>query len=322
MIKNKFKMSTVFLVTGCAGFIGSNITEHLLSKGYKVRGLDNLSTGKKKNIINFLENDNFDFIEGDIRNLDICKKATLGVDYVLHQAALGSVPRSIKDPETSHDVNVNGFLNMLMASKQNCIKRFVYASSSSVYGDDIRLPKLEGNEGNPISPYALTKHINEKYAMLFNNLFNLPTIGLRYFNVFGKRQDTESIYSAVIPIFVKKLLKNEAPTINGDGNFSRDFTFIDNVIQANIKACLSSENSFGKSFNIAFGETVTLNQLFAEISKLLNVNIKPKIGPFRTGDVPHSKADIKNAKEFLNYNPKYSFYEGIKITIDWYKNNL
>lgn len=317
-----FEENSKFLVTGCAGFIGSNLTEYILNLGYKVIGLDNFLTGKKENMEEFINNPNFVFIEGDIRDINTCKNVVKGVDYVLHQAALGSVPRSINDPWTSHDVNVNGFMNMLLAARDEKVKRFVYASSSSVYGDHPVLPKVEGVEGKILSPYALTKHIDEEYGRLFYELYNLPTIGLRYFNVFGKRQDPHSIYAAVIPIFLKKLLNNESPTINGDGTYSRDFTYIQNVIDANLKSCLSLEDSYGKAYNIAYGGRVSLNELYKELNASLGIWIEPTYGPLRAGDIPHSNADISLAKTLLNYNPKYSFDEGIKLAIEWYKNNL
>lgn len=317
-----FSKKSVFLVTGCAGFIGSNLTEYLLSLGYKVKGLDNFSTGNKKNIKDFFEHENFTFIEGDIRDISTCNKAVENVDYVLHQAALGSVPRSIEDPLTSNEVNVSGFLNMIQASKEANVKRFVYASSSSVYGDHPLLPKIEGVEGKVLSPYALTKLVDEHYGRLFYELYDLPTVGLRYFNVFGKKQNPHSIYAAVIPIFMKKLLNNEQPTINGDGSFSRDFTYIQNVIDGNLKACLSGVSSFGEVFNIAYGGRVTLNELYNELCDSLGVKIEPIHGQVRDGDIPHSNADISRAKELLNYDPKYSFYQGLELTIEWYKNNL
>ncbi|XMB72273.1 SDR family oxidoreductase [Mycoplasmatota bacterium WC30] len=318
----QFEKGTVFLVTGCAGFIGSNLTEFILNLGFKVKGLDNFLTGKKENMSDFIDNPNFFFIEGDIRDMGVCENAVRNVDYVLHQAALGSVPRSINNPNTSNDVNVTGFLNMITAAKSAKIKKFVYASSSSVYGDHPKLPKVEGVEGRLLSPYALTKHINEEYGRLFYELYGLPTIGLRYFNVFGKRQDPFSIYAAVIPIFLKKLLIGESPVINGDGTYSRDFTYVKNVIDANLKACLSENEAFGKAFNIAYGGRINLNELYAELNKALGINIPAKYGPIRAGDIPHSNADISKAKKILKYDPKYSFSTGIKLAIDWYKENL
>jgi len=322
MMLYKFNSKSTFLVTGCAGFIGSNLTEYILNLGYKVKGLDNLSTGKRENMSYFIENKSFDFFEGDIRDFETCEKAVHNVDYVLHQAALGSVPRSIEDPITSNAVNINGFLNMIVASRNAKVQRFVYASSSSVYGDHPGLPKVEGLEGKVLSPYALTKHVDEEYGRLFYDLYDLPTIGLRYFNVFGKRQDPHSIYAAVIPIFVKKLMNNEKPTINGDGTFSRDFTYVQNVIDANLKACLSDKESYGRVYNIAYGGRVTLNELYNEINQALGTSIEPIYGPERVGDIPHSNANINKAKELLNYNPKFSFRDGLKLTIQWYKDNL
>jgi len=316
-----FPENSVFLVTGGAGFIGSNITEALLNKGYKVRVLDNFSTGKNENIATFLNHPNFNLIEGDIRDSQTCQISCIGVDYVLHQGALGSVPRSINDPITSNDVNVNGTLNMMIAARDNSVKTFVYASSSSVYGDEPRLPKKEGCEGNLLSPYAITKKINELYAKNFYQLFGLKTVGLRYFNVFGKRQDPNSIYAAVIPIFVKKLLSNESPTINGDGSQSRDFTFIENVIEANLKACISPSTAWGEAFNIAFGGRVSLKDLYDKLCILLNKDIRPIWGPDRTGDIKHSNADITKAKLLLGYTPEYDINSGLDLTIEWYRNN-
>lgn len=321
MLDIKFPKGTSFLVTGAAGFIGSNTVEYLLSQGYKVVGLDNFATGKKSNIEE-LTNPNFNFIEGDIRDLETCKKAVHGVDYVIHLAALGSVPRSIKDPITSNDVNVNGFLNMLVASKESNIKTFVYASSSSVYGDEPNLPKIEERIGKPLSPYAVTKYVNELYGHVFHKLYGLNTVGLRYFNVFGRRQDPNSIYAAVIPQFVAKLLHNEAPVINGDGLQSRDFTYIDNVIEANLKSCLAKDEAFGKAFNVAYGGQVTVLELYAAMVKLLNKDIKPIFGPNRAGDVKHSNANISKAKELFNYNPSVNFEEGLNKTMSWYKKEL
>ncbi|WP_405356259.1 SDR family oxidoreductase [Fusobacterium animalis] len=317
-----FPKETKFLVTGGAGFIGSNLVETILKLGYKVRVLDNFSTGKKENIAEFLENKNFELIEGDIRDIEDCQKACIGVDYVLHQAAWGSVPRSIELPLEYEEINVKGHLNMMQAAKENNIKKFVYASSSSVYGDDERLPKKEGEEGRVLSPYALTKKINEEFADLYFRIYGLDTIGLRYFNVFGRKQDPSGFYAAVIPKFVKQLLNNETPQINGDGETSRDFTYIENVVQANLKACLAKKEAAGQVFNIAYGGRETLNNLYNKISELLNINKKPIYAPERAGDIKHSNADISKAKLFLNYNPKYSMGEGLALTIKWYKENL
>lgn len=317
-----FNKNTKFLVTGGAGFIGSNLAEYLVNQGYYVRVLDNLATGKKENIAALLDKSNFEIIEGDIRLLDDCLKACEGIDYVLHQAALGSVPRSIKDPKTTNDVNITGTLNMLIAAREHKVKKFVYASSSSVYGDEPHLPKIEDRVGKPLSPYAITKKVNELYARNFYELYGLPTIGLRYFNVFGRRQDPNSVYAAVIPNFVKALSEGRAPIIHGDGKQSRDFTYVDNVIEANLKACLAGPEANGEVFNIAYGGQVTVNELYNTIKELMNVAIEPIYGPERPGDIKHSNADISKAKKLLNYDPKYSFYDGIKLTIDWYKNNL
>lgn len=317
-----FPKETKFLVTGGAGFIGSNLVETILKLGYKVRVLDNFSTGKKENIAEFLENKNFELIEGDIRDIEDCQKACIGVDYVLHQAAWGSVPRSIELPLEYEEINVKGHLNMMQAAKENNIKKFVYASSSSVYGDDERLPKKEGEEGRVLSPYALTKKINEEYADLYFRVYGLDTIGLRYFNVFGRKQDPNGFYAAVIPKFVKQLLNNETPQINGDGETSRDFTYIENVVQANLKACLAKKEASGQAFNIAYGGRETLNNLYDKISELLKINKKPIYASERVGDIKHSNADISKARLFLNYDPKYSMSEGLTLTIKWYKENL
>ena len=317
-----FPKETKFLVTGGAGFIGSNLVETILTLGYKVRVLDNFSTGKRENIAEFMENKNFELIEGDIRNLEDCRKACEGVDYVLHQAAWGSVPRSIELPLEYEEINVKGHLNMMQAARENKIKKFVYASSSSVYGDDERLPKKEGEEGRVLSPYALTKKINEEYADLYFRVYGLDTIGLRYFNVFGRKQDPNGFYAAVIPKFVKQLLNNETPQINGDGETSRDFTYIENVVQANLKACLAKKEALGQAFNIAYGGRETLNNLYDKISELLKINKKPIYASERVGDIKHSNADISKARLFLNYDPKYSMSEGLTLTIKWYKENL
>lgn len=317
-----FSKETKFLVTGGAGFIGSNLVETILTLGYKVKVLDNFSTGKRENIAEFMENKNFELIEGDIRNLEDCRKACEGVDYVLHQAAWGSVPRSIELPLEYEEINVKGHLNMMQAARENKIKKFVYASSSSVYGDDERLPKKEGEEGRVLSPYALTKKINEEYADLYFRVYGLDTIGLRYFNVFGRKQDPNGFYAAVIPKFVKQLLNNETPQINGDGETSRDFTYIENVVQANLKACLAKKEASGQAFNIAYGGRETLNNLYDKISELLKINKKPIYASERVGDIKHSNADISKARLFLNYDPKYSMSEGLTLTIKWYKENL
>lgn len=318
----KFDKETTFLVTGAAGFIGSNLCEAILDMGHNVRALDNLSTGKIENINLFIDHPNFDFREGDIKNYDTCNKACKDVDFVLHQAAWGSVPRSIEMPLFYNKNNVEGTLNMLEAARQNNVKKFIYASSSSVYGDEPNLPKIEGAEGNLLSPYAITKYCDELWAKQYSAHYGLATICLRYFNVFGKRQDPDGPYAAVIPKFIRLLLHNERPTINGDGTNSRDFTYIENVIDANLKACLAHKEADGQAFNIAYGGQVTLNELYECITKALNVNIKANYGPERPGDIKHSNANNNKAKELLNYSPKWSFNDGINATIDWYKRNL
>lgn len=317
-----FEKNSIFLVTGGAGFIGSNLCETLLNKGYKVKCLDNLSTGKKENVDMFLDNPNYTFIKGDIRDYDTCKEACKGVHFVLNQAAWGSVPRSIEMPLLYEEINIKGTLNMLEASKESGVSKFVYASSSSVYGDEPKLPKKEGREGEILSPYALTKKVNEDYAILYTNLYGLDTYGLRYFNVFGKRQDPEGNYAAVIPKFIKQLLKNEQPLINGDGKQSRDFTYIENVIEANLRACESSSEAAGQVFNVAFGGREYLIDVYHSLCKALGKNITPNFGPDRKGDIKHSNADISKAKDILGYNPSWSFAEGIEAAIDWYKINL
>ena len=317
-----FPKGTKFLVTGGAGFIGSNLVEALLNKGCFVRVLDNFSIGKRENIEEFLNNENFELIEGDIRDIETCQKACKGIDYVLNQAAWGSVPRSIEMPLVYEEINIKGTLNMMTAARDNGVKRFVYASSSSVYGDEPNLPKVEGKEGTLLSPYAITKKVNELYAKNYFDLYGLETIGMRYFNVFGRKQDPHSYYSAVIPKFVSLLLKDEAPVINGDGEHSRDFTYIDNVIEANLRACLAPKEACGKAYNIAYGGRVSLNELYETLRKYLNKDIKPIYGPNRKGDIKHSNADISSAKNLLNYDPSYSFEDGIKLTIEWYKYNL
>lgn len=315
-----FSPNEVFLVTGGAGFIGSNLVEALLARGHKVRCLDNFSTGKRENVSPFLDNPLFTLIEGDICDLATCQAACEGVDYVLHQAAWGSVPRSIEMPLYYEEVNIRGTLNMLEAARQNKVKRFVYASSSSVYGDEPTLPKTEGREGRLLSPYALTKHANEQYARLYSELYGLPTIGLRYFNVFGKRQDPAGAYAAVIPKFVSLLLQNQAPTINGDGAQSRDFTYIDNVVEANFKACLAPQEAFGQAFNIAYGGREKLEDIYFQIAHLLKKeHIKPIYGPDRKGDIKHSNADISKAKRLLGYSPEWDFKSGLLAAITYYK---
>lgn len=316
------------MVTGGAGFIGSNLCEELLKRDNHVVCMDNFATGKRENTTPFLENKNFTFIEGDIRNLDDCLKATKEVDYVLHQAALGSVPRSIKDPITSNDVNVGGFLNMLVASRDNNVKRFIYAASSSTYGDSESLPKVEDVIGKPLSPYAVTKYVNELYADVFSKTYGLETIGLRYFNVFGRRQDPNGAYAAVIPKFVSQLMQLNSPKINGDGNYSRDFTYIDNVIQANLLSIVADKKAINTVYNVAYGDRNTLNDLMNYLKEFLS-DYNPKIkeiqviyGEKRQGDIPHSHASIDKAKKLLNYNPKFSLQNGLKESVKWYWDNL
>jgi len=317
------------LITGGAGFIGSNLSEYFLARGNKVICLDNFSTGHRHNLDSFIGNPNFKLIEGDIRNLSDCVLAVQGADYVLHQAALGSVPRSINDPITTNDVNVSGFLNMLVAARDEKVKRFVYAASSSTYGDSVGLPKVEDVIGKPLSPYAITKYVNELYAEIFSKTYGLETIGLRYFNVFGRRQDPQGAYAAVIPKFVMQMMKYESPVINGDGNYSRDFTYIENVIQMNELAMKSvNANAVNTVYNTAYGERNTLNDLVEYLRKYLS-EFDPKIadvqivyGENRAGDIPHSLASIEKAKNMLGYNPKYSLQEGLKEAVSWYWNNL
>ena len=318
----KFPENSVFLVTGGAGFIGSNLCESILPMGYTVRCLDNLSTGKKQNMDGFINNPNFTFIEGDIRDLDTCMKACEGVDFVLNQAAWGSVPRSIEMPLLYEDINIGGTLNMMEAARQQGVKKFVYASSSSVYGDEPNLPKKEGREGNLLSPYALTKRVDEEYGKLYKKLYGLDTYGMRYFNVFGRRQDPDGAYAAVIPKFIKQLLRGETPTINGDGKQSRDFTYIENVIEANLKACLASSDAAGEAFNVAYGGREYLIDIYYGLTKALGKDVEPNFGPDRKGDIKHSNADISKAKQLLGYDPEYSFERGIALAIEWYKENL
>ena len=317
------------LVTGGAGFIGSNLCEYFLSKGHQVSCLDNFATGHRHNLKDFVSHPNFKLVEGDIRNLSDCEDAVKGVDYVLHQAALGSVPRSIKDPITTNDVNVSGFLNMLAASRDAQVKRFVYAASSSTYGDSQGLPKVEDVIGKPLSPYAITKYVNELYADIFSRTYGLETIGLRYFNVFGRKQDPKGAYAAVIPKFVMQLMQLESPVINGDGNYSRDFTYIDNVIQMN-ELAMTTQNpdAVNTVFNTAYGDRNTLNDLVGYLKEYLSA-YNPKIadvaieyGPNRVGDIPHSLASIDKAKTLLGYDPQFSLQEGLKEAVDWYWGNL
>lgn len=317
------------LITGGAGFIGSNLCEYFLSRGHKVVCFDNFATGYRHNLKDFINNANFHLIEGDIRNATDCQNAVKGVDYVLHQAALGSVPRSINDPITTNDVNVSGFLNMLVASRDANVKRFIYAASSSTYGDSVGLPKVEDVIGKPLSPYAITKYVNELYAEIFSKTYGMETIGLRYFNVFGRKQDPNGAYAAVIPKFVMQLMQLESPQINGDGNFSRDFTYIDNVIQMN-ELAMSTTNiaAVNTVYNTAYGDRNTLNDLVRYLKEFLAkydqriANVEVVYGPNRVGDIPHSLASIDKAKELLGYDPEYSLQEGLKEAVDWYWNNL
>ncbi|MBR3807361.1 MAG: SDR family oxidoreductase [Lachnospiraceae bacterium] len=318
----QFDKDSVFLVTGGAGFIGSNLCEALLDMGYTVRCMDNLSTGKRANVEMFLDNPRYTFIEKDICDLDACMEACKGVDYVLNQAAWGSVPRSIEMPLFYCANNIQGTLNMLEAARQNGVKKFVYASSSSVYGDEPNLPKKEGIEGNLLSPYALTKRCDEEWAKQYTKHYGLDTYGLRYFNVFGRRQTPDGAYAAVIPKFIKMLINGETPTINGDGKQSRDFTYIDNVIEANLKACLASHEAAGQAYNIAYGGREYLVDIYYGLTKALGKDIEPNYGPDRAGDIKHSNADISKARELLGYDPEYSFADGIKLAIEWYKANL
>lgn len=318
----KFPEKSLFLVTGGAGFIGSNLCETILNMGYRARCLDDLSTGKQSNVDMFLNNPNYEFVNGDIKNLDICMKTCEGVDYVLHQAAWGSVPRSIKMPLFYCTNNIVGTLNMMEAARQNGIKKFVYASSSSVYGDEPNLPKKEGREGNLLSPYALTKMCAEEWGKQYTKYYGLDTYGLRYFNVFGRRQDPNGAYAAVIPKFIKQLLSGEVPTINGDGRQSRDFTYIDNVIEANLKACLAPHEVAGQAFNIAYGGREYLIDIYYGLTKALGLDVEPIFGPDRAGDIKHSNADISKARELLGYDPDWNFDRGIEAAIEWYKENL
>ncbi|MCS4238341.1 UDP-N-acetylglucosamine 4-epimerase [Myroides gitamensis] len=313
------------LITGGAGFIGSNLTEYFLNQGYFVRCLDNFSTGYRYNIEEFLSNPNYELLEGDIRDLATCQQAVTGVDYVLHQAALGSVPRSIVDPITSNEVNVSGFINMLVASRDAEVKRFVYAASSSTYGDSENLPKVEDIIGKPLSPYAVTKYVNELYADVFARTYGIEAIGLRYFNVFGRRQDPNGAYAAVIPLFVKQLINHESPTINGTGDYSRDFTYIDNVVQMNERAMLTdNKEAINTVYNTAVGDRTTLNELVSYLKKHLATydaaieQVEVKHGPNRVGDIPHSLASIEKAKALLAYDPSHTLDDGLREAMKWY----
>lgn len=319
------------LVTGGAGFIGSNLCEYFLEQGHQVRVLDNFATGHIENLLPFFDeySETFELQVGDIRNLADCQKAVDGMEYVLHEAALGSVPRSVKDPITTNEVNIGGFLNMIVASRDAGIKRFVFAASSSTYGDSETLPKVEDKIGRPLSPYAITKYVDELYADVFARTYGIEYIGLRYFNVFGRRQDPHGAYAAVIPLFVNKFMNHEAPNINGDGEYSRDFTYIDNVIQMNMLALTATNpEAINQIYNTAFGERTTLNQLVDYLREYLGEfdekikTIEPTHGPNRVGDIPHSLACVDKAKELLGYNPKFSMKDGLREAVKWYWNNL
>ena len=318
----KFPEGTLFLVTGGAGFIGSNLCEAILKLGGRVRCLDDLSTGKQHNVDIFRDYLNYEFFRGDVKDLDTCMKACDGVDYVLHQAAWGSVPRSIEMPLFYSLNNIQGTLNMLEAARRNGVKTFVYASSSSVYGDEAHLPKEEGVEGNLLSPYAVTKRCDEEWAKQYTRHYGLKTIGLRYFNVFGKRQDPNGAYAAVIPKFIRMLLHGEQPVIHGDGRQSRDFTYVENVIEANLKACLAPDEASGEAFNIAYGGREYLIDIYETLVKALGKDVPPTFGPERPGDIKHSNADSSKAQRLLGYHPEYDFARGIAETIDWYCENL
>lgn len=326
--KEKISNSSI-LVTGGAGFIGSNLCEKLIELGAKVTCLDNFSTGHRKNLEAFEKDPKFKLIEGDIRDFETCQNATQNVDYILHEAALGSVPRSLKDPITSNEVNVSGFLNMLVAAKESGVKRFVYAASSSTYGDSENLPKVEDKIGKPLSPYAITKYVNELYADIFKTAYDLDTIGLRYFNVFGRKQDPNGAYAAVIPKFVMQFMKHESPVINGDGTYSRDFTYIDNVIQMNLLAITAEEEkAVNEVYNTAVGDRTNLLELTQLLKKHLSEydpeisKVEIKHGPNRPGDIPHSLASVEKAKELLNYSPTHKIDAGLKEAVSWYWDNL
>jgi UDP-N-acetylglucosamine 4-epimerase len=317
-----FENGSIFLVTGGAGFIGSNLCEALINAGHIVRCLDDLSNGKLDNIRSLMSSPNFTFIKGDIRNLEDCMHACDGVDYVLHQAAWGSVPRSIEFPLLYEEINIKGTINMMEAARRKGVKKFVYASSSSVYGDEAGLPKKEGKEGNLLSPYALTKRTDEEYGKLYTKLYGLDTYGLRYFNVFGRRQDPEGAYAAVIPKFIKMIMNGQRPTIYGEGTQSRDFTYIDNVIEANLRACAASHAVAGQVFNVAFGGREKIIDVYYVLCEALGQKIEPLFAPDREGDIKHSNADIGKARELIGYNPTWDFASGISEAINWYKENL
>ena len=317
-----FPAGATFLVTGGAGFIGSNLCEALLGMGCTVRCLDDLSTGKMANVEPFFDNPHYTFIEGDIRDADKCADAVSGVDYVLHQAAWGSVPRSIEFPLLYEEINIRGTLNMLEAARSAGVRKFVYASSSSVYGDETNLPKREGTEGVLLSPYAVTKRSVEEYGKLYAKLYGLDTFGLRYFNVFGRRQDPDGAYAAAIPKFIRQLMNDEVPTIYGDGRQSRDFTYIDNVIEANLKACAAPVQAVGHVYNIAYGGREYLLDIYHALAEVLGKDVQPVFAQERPGDIRHSNADISRARELLGYDPSFSFEDGIKLAIEWYRANL
>lgn len=311
-----------FLVTGGAGFIGANLVGALLQLGCKVRAMDNLSTGYKENIDQFLASPDFEFRIGDVRNLDDCRQACEGVDFVLHQAAWGSVPRSIEQPLLYEEINIGGTLKMLQAGREAGVKRFVYASSSSVYGDSMAVPKVEGEEGRPLSPYALTKQTNEMFAENYFRLYGLQVIGLRYFNVFGPKQDPGSPYAAVVPQFIQSLLRGDTPLVHGDGEQSRDFTYVTNAVQANLKACVAPLAACGQVFNVACGRCTKLNELLDMLADIIGVRIQPRYGPARPGDVRHSLADINHAKALLDYNPEVLVRTGLELTVSWFQANM
>lgn len=318
----RFPEGSTFLVTGGAGFIGSNLCEAILAMGYRVRCLDDLSTGKQANVDLFAGNPNYQFVLGDVKDLDTCLAACEGVDYVMHEAAWGSVPRSIEMPLFYCLNNISGTLNMLEAARRAGVRRFVYASSSSVYGDEPNLPKREGREGNLLSPYALTKRADEEWAKQYTMHYDLSTYGLRYFNVFGRRQDPEGAYAAVIPRWIRQLMAGERPTINGDGRQSRDFTYVENVVEANLRACLAPESAAGEAFNVAYGGREYLIDVYNGLCEALGVDVEPIFGPPRAGDIRHSNADVSKARELLGYNPSWSFDRGINAAIAWYRQNL
>ena len=317
-----FPAGSRFLVTGGAGFIGSNLCEALLRLGHRVRCLDDLSTGKQANVDLFADETGYEFVRGDVKDPEVCRKACEGMDYVLHQAAWGSVPRSIEMPLFYCANNIQGTVNMLEAARQAGVRKFVYASSSSVYGDEPNLPKTEGREGNLLSPYALTKRCDEEWAKQYTRHYGLPTVGLRYFNVFGRRQDPDGAYAAVIPKFIRQLLNGERPVIHGDGRQSRDFTYVDNVVEANLKACLAPSSADGEAFNIAYGGREVLIDIYHALTRALGVSVEPVFGAPRPGDIRHSNADISKARRLLGYDPEYDFARGLAEAIEWYRKNL